>query len=189
MKERKLNWLMPLFKGIAFVVLGIIIINQPDESMKVIIKTLGIALVFIGAGISTFSWYTRNNLNGYKNYLIMGIVLLAIGMVLIFYPESSGRIIAIGFALVIGFSGIVNLIISSNLKKWGAPRWFWIFIVSILELLIAIVFILNPKIAGLTFITVLSVGMIIFGLLNILISVNLKRSINYFNQLTLEEKA
>ena len=178
--EKNLNWWMPVLKGAAFFALGILVINQPDESMQAILKTLGIALIFIGVALSTFSYYTKNKLEGYKNYLMMGVILLLAGLFIVFNPESSGRIIAIIFALAIGFSGVVNLLLSLNLKKWGSPFWSLTISVSIIELIIATIFIVNPQIAGLTLVTVLGVGMIIFGLLNVLIGVNLKRSKNYF---------
>ena len=182
MEEIKLNWWTPLIKGIAFFALGVFVINQPDESMMAILKTMGIAMILIGAALATFSYYTRKNLSGYTNYLIMGVVFIALGLYLVFKPDNSGRILAIAFALAIGFSGVVNFAVSLNLKRYQSPYWLWTMVTAIFELIIAIIFLLDPKIAGLTIITVLGVGMIIFGLLNVMISVNLKRSMNFINQ-------
>jgi uncharacterized membrane protein HdeD (DUF308 family) len=50
-------------------------------------------------------------------------------------------------------------------------------------LIIAGIFIFSPNIAGLTVMTVLGVGMIVFGMANVIIGINLKRSITFIKSL------
>jgi uncharacterized membrane protein HdeD (DUF308 family) len=100
-------------------------------------------------------------------------------------PDTGQRLLEISMGLVVGFSGVVNLMIAINLKKENVPFWIWVLTVSGFEILIACIFIFYPDIGGLTLMTVLGVGMIVFGMSNTIIGINLKRSINYINKIEL----
>src|SRR5210317_1995748 len=93
-KEVKINWWVPIVKGAVFFVLGIFIINQPDESMKMFITSLGLILMLIGIGLTAFSYYTRKTLSNYMSYLIFGVVQIILGIFIYFNPDWAGRILA-----------------------------------------------------------------------------------------------
>lgn len=177
--EKELNWWVPALKGLVFFVLGIFIINQPDTASEAFITYIGLVLILIGIALATFSYYTRNKLEGYRNYLILSIVLIALGVFTLVKPELAEKLLGITLGLVVGFSGVMNLLVALSIRKQKVPFWVWVLVVSLFELLIAYVFIFNTKIAGLTLMTVLGVGMIVFGMANVIIGINLRRSISF----------
>ena len=176
--EIKINWWVPILKGLVFFALGVFVINQPDESMKFFISTLGLVLILLGIGLVSFSYYTRNSLSNYTHYMIFGIVQILLGIYIYFNQESAGRIISVIIALIIGFSGVMNFLTSLSIRKYSVSFWKWVLVISLIEIILAILFLFEPEAMGLTIISFIGVGMIVFALLNILIGVNLKRSIN-----------
>ena len=181
--EKKINWWVPVLKGLVFFALGIFIINQPDTSMEAFITYVGIILILIGIALSAFSYYTRNNLHGYKNYLVLAIIQIGVGVFMLIQPDLARKIFEITLGVVVGFSGVMNLLVAFNIKKQNVPFWVWVLVVSLFELLIAFIFIFYSDIAGLTIMTVLGVGMIVFGMANVIIGINLKRSVSFINSL------
>jgi len=181
--DKSLNWWVPTLKGIVFFGLGIYIINQPDEKMEGFITSIGLILILLGIGLTAFSYYTRNNLTNYKTYLFLGIFLIIAGLFMMYSQELAEKFIGITLGAIVGFSGVMNFLVALTIKKDNVPFWKWVLAVSIIELLIALIFIFYPTIAGLTLITLLGVGMIVFGMSNILIGVNLKRSITFINNI------
>ena len=177
MEKSKLNWWVPLIKGLVFLVLGVFIINQPDESMKFFISSLGIVLILLGIAVASFSYYTRKRLSGYMSYLVFGIVQIVLGLIVYFNQELGVKIIAWSIALVVGYSGVMNFMASIVIRNMGVTLWKWVMLIAIVEGLIGLMFILDPEAFSLKAVTVLGVGMIIFGLLNMLIGVNLRRTI------------
>ena len=98
-------------------------------------------------------------------------------------PELAEKLLGISLGLVVGFSGVMNLLVAFSIKKEKVPFWIWVLVVSLIELLIAATFIFYPDIAGLTLITVIGVGMIVFGMANVIIGINLRRSISFIKSL------
>lgn len=177
--EKEINWWVPALKGLVFFILGIFIVNQPDTASKAFITYIGLTLILIGIALSAFAYYTRNKLDGYKNYLVLAIVLTILGVFMLINPALAEKLLGITLGLVVGFSGVMNFLVAISIRKQSVPFWIWVLVVSLFELGIAAIFIFSPEIAGLTLITVLGVGMIIFGLANITIGINLKRSISF----------
>ena len=99
-QQTKFNWWVPIVKGVIFFALGVFIINQPDASMKSFIASLGLILIVIGIGMTSFSYYTRKSLSNYTGYLIFGIVQIVLGLFIYFNPQWAGRIISLIIALV-----------------------------------------------------------------------------------------
>ena len=181
--EKEINWWVPVLKGLVFFVLGIFIINQPDTAEQAFITYIGLVLILIGIALSAFSYYTRKKLEGYKNYLVLAIVLIVLGVFMLVNPELAEKLLGISLGLVVGFSGVMNLLVAFSIKKEKVPFWIWVLVVSLIELLIAATFIFYPDIAGLTLITVIGVGMIVFGMANVIIGINLRRSISFIKSL------
>lgn len=181
--EKTLNWWVPVLKGIVFFGLGIYIINQPDQSMEAFITSFGLILIILGIGLTAFAYYTRNNLTNFKSYLILGIALILVGFFMMFNEPLARKFLQLIMGGVIGFSGVMNLLAAFTIKKQKVPFWIWVLSVSILELIIAFIFIFYPTIVGLTLMTLLGVGMIVFGMSNVLIGINIKRSISFIKNL------
>ena len=93
---------------------------------------------------------------------------MAAPCIIYFDPETGKRIISWSIALVVGYSGVMNFMASVAIRKMEVILWKWVMLIAIAELFIAIMFVFYPKAFGLAAVTVLGVGMIIFGLLNML---------------------
>ena len=115
--KKQINWWVPILKGLVFFGLGIYIVNQPDESMEAFITSVGLILILIGITLSALAYYTRKKWVNFKSYLVLGIVQIGLGIFMLMNQEAARRIFEIAMGLVVGFSGVVNLIIATNIRK------------------------------------------------------------------------
>ena len=65
------------------------------------------------------------NKEGYKNYLVLAIVLIVLGVFMLVNPELAEKLLGISLGLVVGFSGVMNLLVAFSIKKEKVPFWIW----------------------------------------------------------------
>lgn len=124
--------------------LGVILLVWPDKFLLWGCYALG--LVVLLYGISRIIAYMANkNAVSYLNVdLIAGIIVTAIGVFLLIRPNIFLSILPIVFGLFIIFSGIVKLQNAFELKRVDYEKWWRIFLVAVISVLLGILIIWNP---------------------------------------------
>ena len=111
LKNKSQNWPNNLLEGLIGIIIGIIILARPESAAAVFLVIIGLWTILIGF---IFIWtYTKKILPKIANsfYLIIGVVSMIIGLLIIFNPFESTRIIIILigiYAIAYGISSIVN---------------------------------------------------------------------------------
>ncbi len=124
-----------LITAILFLILGIILIPNPDSIIKFVAYILGgIFVILGGAKIFTFVKHREENPNNYTT-LGLGIALIVLGIITMF---CSG-VIALMIRVIMGgwllYSGIIKLILSFKLKSMNLATWYIPLIGSILMII------------------------------------------------------
>ena len=113
-----------LLSAILFLILGIILIPNPDSIITFVAYILGAIFVFLG-GIKIFTYFKNKeeNPNNYTN-LGLGIALAILGIITMF---CSG-VIALMIRVIMGgwllYNGIIKLILSFKLKETNLDKWY-----------------------------------------------------------------
>ena len=114
----KQMWWYLMVRGVIALVLGAFALFSPTMSLSVLIMVVGI---FCAAdGVITLLFAMRAS--ELKEYLIQGAISLIIGLVLIFWPEGTLRILLILFGLWLAFIGISQILTARRLDAEDSNR-------------------------------------------------------------------
>ena len=119
-KHRKvvLNYLSFMGGGLLNVVLGILLILNPETILWVISLLIGIWLIFKGGEQVMRGFQLKKNTNPkWSNVLIFGFVLLLLGIVILWHPEVIGFSIALWAALAFIFIGVFRIYLAFQYRK------------------------------------------------------------------------
>ena len=118
--------------GIALVVLGVLCIMYPGDTLVSLAWALGIILVV--SGCSTFGvWNTLRGINPYNGLTFLAALLqVFLGIVLIINPAPLAIALPFIFAFWVLFEGFSLLIDSFNYKRLGWNKWWVLCLLSVL---------------------------------------------------------
>lgn len=130
--------------SILYILLGLVLLIWPGQFLKWGCYALGTVIVLYGAS-RIISYIANKNMISYFNAdLIVGIVVVAVGLLLLIKPEIFISILPIVFGLFIIFNGIVKLQNAFDLKRLHYEKWWSIFVTAGLSLLLGLFIIWNP---------------------------------------------
>jgi len=149
-------------QGLLMVIFGIIVLANPEITLTVLTRLLGIFLLIAGA-ILLFNYYDRK---GKSNGVLLFIALFDIGLGLIFalFPTlvASAFIIILGLIAIV--SGLTNLWF---LFKMKSPLMGMAIIRNILILLFGLFLLIKPLKGQEAIAVVIGVFVLLFGVLSI----------------------
>lgn len=172
----KQNATTSIISSLLFLVLGIILIINPQFVMNVIAYILGIVFIVLGA-LKIISYFTNKSISDGSSFeLITGIVSIAVG---IFVITCSGTISAL-FRIVIGiwiiYTGVLRLISSIRLKSVGVTIWPFLLLMSLLMIIAGIYITVN---SGTLFMS-LGVMILIYAIMDLVESITFYSNISKF---------
>lgn len=132
MKTMRKNGWSSLLTSLIFAILGIILIVNPDGTIKTVAYTLG--TIFIIIGISKIINYIRNKgkYDFFNFDMSFGIIAIIIGLITIMYIEQIGTIFRIIISIWIIHNAIMRINIAFNLKNLDSRMWISSLILAIL---------------------------------------------------------
>lgn len=127
---RKSGW-ASLLSSIVFAILGIVLISNPEGTIKFVSAILGI--MFILAGVyKIISYYQNKGKYDFLNYdIAYGIIAIVLGIATIVYSEQISSIFRIFIGIWIVYSSIVRFSLSFKLKTIGSNIWIYSVILAI----------------------------------------------------------
>ncbi|TQR32447.1 hypothetical protein DMB92_04945 [Campylobacter sp. MIT 99-7217] len=133
--------------------------------------------LLIAGGISNIAYYfSFKELNGANLLLMDGILNLIFAFIFIALGIDFASLVTIYvFAFMVAFKGILGISYALELKKTGISSWIYSFIWAILSILIAIIFIAMPSLAGITIGIMISLLVFFFALASLLTFFGVKK--------------
>ena len=169
---QKSGWIS-IIESVIFAILGVILITNPDGTVKFISWILG--LIFIGVGTSKCMAYAsvkgKNDL--YNNDIIYGIMAIVLGLVTIIYSSTIGSILRIIIGIWIIYSALIRIGLATKLKNMESKIWMFSLAIAILMFLFGLYIILNSG----AIIATVGIIMIVSSLLDIVEDVILMNNI------------
>ncbi|WP_455939926.1 HdeD family acid-resistance protein [Helicobacter fennelliae] len=145
------------------IVAGVIGCFTPMETFLSFVFLLPVFLIV--GGISNVIYYFNiKSISGANFVLLDGLLSIVFALVFIFGGLEFTSLTFVYFvAFMTLFKGILGIGYAFEVKKIGLD-WVWILILGILNIIIALLFIANPKIAGLTIGVLIALFVLFFGL-------------------------
>ncbi|WP_082189876.1 HdeD family acid-resistance protein [Candidatus Stoquefichus sp. SB1] len=168
-----LDLLQGLKKGVVLysiiaIVMGFILILFPDTTSQVI--CYGVAAIIFICGLVNFVRYFSNDFSYRFGYdLISGFLLCAIGVFMMIRSDIVIMMIPFVIGIFIVVEGVMNIIRSFQLKRWGFERWIYDLILALLLFLLGCIVVFNPFDAAMMSVIFMGVCLIYDGLLNLII--------------------
>ena len=154
--------------SIIFLILGIILIIKPTETIKVVSVILGVMFVLIG--LYKIYRYIKNSekYNLYNYDIAYGVIAIIIGILTIIYGNKIGNIFRILIGIWIIYSSIIRTNLSFKLKNiFESNIWIYSLIISILMFVCGIFIILNSGIVIMT----IGISIVIYSILDLIESI------------------
>lgn len=115
--ERELDhrWMIAL-GGVLGVLVGLIVIRNPRESLELLIVLLGLLWVFAGA-VELFQAIVGRDDRARGTRAVFGAFWVILGLVLLFWPEATVLVVAILVGINFIVSGLIQIVLAFQLRK------------------------------------------------------------------------
>lgn len=170
---KKTGW-NALITSVVFAVLGIVLIMNPEETVRIVSYILG--AMFVIAGLYKVVNYLNNRgkYDFYNYDMSFGIIAILIGIVTICFSNEIGRLFGILIGVWIVYSSILRIDLAFKLKTVESNVWIYSLILAIAMLVAGIYVICNSGVIVVT----IGVVILIYAILDIIESVMFLGNVN-----------
>lgn len=156
--------IISIITSIIFAILGFIMIKNPEGTINVISKVIGLTILLIG--IEKIISYLLFNGNGdLFNYdLIYGIIAIIIGVLIMVYSSVFANIVGIVIGIWIAYEAAIKMLLSLKLKNAGVSSWLVMLALSAITLLAGVFIVFNQS----SIIVATGIVMIIYAVIDII---------------------
>ncbi len=164
--------------SLLLIIFSISLIFSPQNSLTLIMRILGIILVFNGL------LHIINYFSGFKEFktvsiqLVIGIITFILGLFIIFKPLIVNELLIILIGSWIIIESVIKFQISLKSKLVGSQFWLFPLISSIFDFILGIILLFNPFETIFLITTVCGVGLLISEVINIIQDIYIIRNAN-----------
>ena len=151
-----------------FVLAGILLILFPDKIAN--IAGYGVGALALGFGVTkVINYFTKKSLKRVTVFgLTIGILSAVTGIYIITKPYVVSDFIVSVFGVIILVDGILKMKNAIELKKSGMEKFIGIILTSLIEILLGIVFIINPGFTLATMLRIVGGVFVLAGISNLI---------------------
>lgn len=176
-KILKKSGTVSIIESVIFAILGIILIANPEQTVKVISYILGAGLIIIGA-YKIFIYVQEKGKKDLFNYqLIYGVMTIVFGLIAIIYSSTIGTIFRIVIGVWIVYSAVVRASSALKLKTVNSNIWIYTLILAIAMFACGLYVVLNEG----TVIVTIGILMVIYAVMDIIENVIFIKHLNDLN--------
>jgi len=151
----------------AMILLGVVFIACPGRSAAAMSRVLGIVTVLFGI-VKLVGYFSKDLYRlAFQYDLEFGILLLAMGFVMILHPTLTMDLIAVAIGITTLFDGLFKSRIAIDAKRFGIGAWWTIMALGVMSDAAGVALILRPAESANVMAVLLGVSLIADGLLNL----------------------
>ena len=166
-KVLKKTGVTSLVTSIIFAILGIILIANPEGTIKFIAIILGVLFGLVGLYKIVNYIENKGKYDFYNNDIAYGVIAIVLGIVTICYSTQIGAIFRIIIGLWIVYSAILRINLSIKLKTIASNVWIYSIIIALIMAFCGIFIIYN---SGAVIVT-LGIVVVIYSVLDVIESI------------------
>ncbi len=153
-----------LVSSIIFAILGLILIINPEGTVKVISLILGFMFILIGIYKTINYFVNRGGYDLYNYDLAFGIIAIVLGIITIIYIKEISALLRILIGLWIIYSSVIRFSLSLKLKVLGTDAWKYSLILSIIMLICGLYVLFSSNII----VVVIGIVILVYAILDII---------------------
>lgn len=169
------NWYIPLIVGILFIGAGIFVFSFPESTFQTLALLFSLSFIIAGVFEVIFSLANRNEMDNWAWTLIFGLVTFFFGLALTLQPELSMLTLAVFVGLTFMFRSIAAISFAIDIKDYGVSQWGGLMALGIVGVIFSFILLINPQFTGATVVTWIGLSFFAIGLLNIFLSLRLRK--------------
>ena len=144
LKQLKLVKNIYIVMSLLFCVLGIFLMARPKSSVKMLCVLMGIMLILYGA-IKISGYFTRDAFClAFQFDLAFGILLMAVGVILIARKNFAVDLIFSVFGILILADALFKIQMSVDAKRFGLALWWQILLIALVTGVIGVLVFIRP---------------------------------------------
>ena len=153
--------------SVALCVLGGVLIAVPDFSAALLCRLVGVTMLLFGA-VKIIGYCSKDLYRlAFQYDLAFGILLIALGGILLFRPDTMVQIICIIMGVCVLADALLKIQIYIDSKAFGLEKWWLILVAAILTGVAGFLLVLRPMESARAVMILLGVTLITEGLLNL----------------------
>ena len=156
-----------IIMSVLLCVFGVLLIADPDISLSVIGIVCG--ALFIVFGLVRLVGYFSKDLYrlAFQYDLAFGLLMIALGVIMLLSPESLMNFICIALGLSIFADGLFKVQIAIDSKRFGLSTWWLIMALAVITVVVGIVLVARPSDSSRVLIVLMGVSMLCEGILDL----------------------
>lgn len=166
-----------LISSIATLILGVVLMMEPANSLKIITMIIGIMTLIIGCfWVFDYIKSTPEEKMISKS-LLLGVIASGVGLYLIINTQSLIKFITILIGITICIKSIVKLQFAINIRNFSTA-WKYNLVFSLLGITLGVLLLANPFESAQTFLRIIGVVMIIGSVMELIECAFLMKNLN-----------
>ena len=171
LKQLKLAKNGYIIMSVLFMVLGACLIIWPDCSMAVFCTAVGIMLIVYGL-IKILGYFSRDiYCLAFQFDLAFGILLMAVGVILIARKNFAVDLIFSVFGILILADALFKIQMSVDAKRFGLALWWQILLVALVTGVIGVLVFIRPFEAAAMMMVLVGFSILLEGILNLWVGI------------------
>ena len=167
-----LNWWLFIVSGAIAIVYGIFAMAVPAETIGVVLKWSGVALVAIGLCTLGVALWRNRNMYPYATMLFYSIVMVLLGVAILIWWKSAVKLLMMALGIWAVFSGVLQFFSVFKFKDMPG-KWFYI-ISSLLSIVFGVLLLFNPFESVEFFVALTGCLALFFGIIMIVFGIHLR---------------
>lgn len=164
MKTAKIGYIVI---SVLLCALGIFLIAVPDFSISAVGTICGAILIVFGI-VRLVGYFSKDLYRlAFQYDLAFGIMMIALGMIMMLHPNSLMNFICITLGLSFFADGLFKIQIAIDSKRFGIREWWLILALAIITVIFGILLIAHPSESGRILTVLIGISMLCEGVLNI----------------------
>lgn len=169
----KRNWWVPVIRGVAAIVFGVIAFVYPGLTVAVLVLLFGAWVLVDGIFRVVGAIGHRNSDKDWGFDLIIGIMGIVIGFLTFHAPHITALALIIYIAAWALMIGATEIALAIKLRREIRGEWFLI-LMGVCSILFAIMLLWNPLPGALALVWLIASYAIVFGILGIVLGFRLR---------------
>lgn len=157
--------------SVIFCVVGVLFIALPARSAVVIGKALGVAMAAFGV-VKLVGYFSRDLFRlAFQYDLEFGILLIALGILVLTRTENVMDIICIAMGIAILADGLFKIQISVDSRRFGIRNWWLILTLAVITGAVGMLLVFRPWESVQALTVLLGISLLAEGVLNLCVAV------------------
>jgi len=137
-------WWLPVLRGFVLLILGLFMLFRPFDTLTAVVWLVGIFTIVDGV-LSIISAFVDKGDGGVAWRVVGGVLAIAIGVVLIAWPEPTIKVVFYMTAFWVILLGVIGIIASIVTHHRDDPTWYFPLMFGLVSLAIGLLLVTNPQ--------------------------------------------